>query len=240
MRCGHLGVKTTWLPIVLALLGGASIASEVPGQQLRPRRTTFWVGVGVALVGASLLDEQIRVSTLAHRSGVLGSLSDAGNTLGTGRNVIGALAISYVGARLFHRTSMADDVLRLAAGYAVSNAIVGVLKPAVGRHRPDGTNDAWRFRPFSAAGASHSFPSSHAVHAFSLAAGAAMVSRRPWAGAIAYTGASVVAWSRVYDDQHWTSDVTASAAIGIATAATTLDWLDRRFPPRHRTPAEPR
>jgi membrane-associated phospholipid phosphatase len=114
-----------------------------------------------------------------------------------------------------------------------------VLKPVAGRHRPDSTNDAWRFNAFSAAGSSHSFPSSHAVHAFSLAAGVAIASKRPWLGALAYTGASAVAWSRVYDDQHWTSDVTASAVIGIASAATTLDWLDRRIP-THRAPGASR
>ena len=70
----------------------------------------------------------------------------------------------------------------ISAGYAVSNAIVGVLKPVVGRHRPDSTNNAWRFDPFSAGGEWHSFPSSHAVHAFSLAAGAAIASKRVMGG----------------------------------------------------------
>jgi len=179
------------------------------------------------------MDEHIRTASLGHQSTTLDALADAGNQLGTGRNIIGALALTYIGAWAFHRKALADGVLRVAAGYAVSNAIVGVLKPVVGRHRPDSTNDAWRFDPFSADGSWHSFPSSHAVHAFSLSAGVAMMSRRPWLQTLAYGEASVVAWSRVYDDQHWTSDVTTSAVIGIATAATTLDWLDRRFPPRH-------
>ena len=41
-----------------------------------------------------------------------------------------------------------------------------------------------------------------------------------------------LAWSRVYDDQHWTSDVTTSAIIGMSAVATTMDWLDRRWPRR--------
>jgi membrane-associated phospholipid phosphatase len=43
-----------------------------------------------------------------------------------------------------------------------------------------------------------------------------------------------VAWSRLYDDQHWSSDVTTSAVIGVSTATTVMDWLDRRYP-RDRT-----
>jgi membrane-associated phospholipid phosphatase len=233
----HIG----WGSILLLALGVVHSPAEAGAQvQLRPRSETFWASAGVALVGAAFLDEQARTTTLSHRSGVLSSIADAGNQLGTGRNIISGLAITYVGARLLHRRAVADGVLRVAAGYAVSNAIVGVLKPVVGRHRPDSTNDAWRFHPFSAAGSSHSFPSSHAVHAFSLAAGAAIASKRPWVGALAYTEATMVAWSRVYDDQHWTSDVAASAVIGIATAATTLNWLDRRFPPHERAPGAPR
>jgi membrane-associated phospholipid phosphatase len=218
-------------------VAGGFASPRPAGAQLdvRPRSVVFWTATVVALGGAAILDERIRSTTLDHHTRVLTSLANAGNDLGTGRNLIGGLVVTYVGARLLHRRSLADGVLRVAAGYAVSNAIVGVLKPVVGRHRPDSTNDAWRFDAFSGAGASHSFPSSHAVHAFSLAAGAAVVSRRAWVGALAYPAAASVAWSRVYDDQHWTSDVTASAMIGVATAATTIHWLDRRFPSHRPT-----
>ena len=221
---------------LLLMLGIVHPPIEAEAQtRILPRSRTFWLTAGLALTSAALVDEHVRTASLAHQSDALGALADVGNQLGTGRNIIGALALTYVGARVLHRKPLADRVLRVAAGYAVSNGIVSVLKPVVGRHRPDSTNDAWRFDPFSSDGAWHSFSSSHAVHAFSLSAGVAMTSRRPWLAALAYTEASIVAWSRVYDDQHWTSDVTASAVIGIATAATTLDWLDRRFPPPRDT-----
>lgn len=163
---------------------------------------------------------------------MLTGLADAGSTMGTGRNLIAGLALTYVGARLAGRRSVADGVLRVAAGYAVANAIAGVAKPLVGRHRPDSTNDAWRFAPMTTSGSRHSLPSSHAVHAFSLAAGTMVVSSRPWMSAPLFAAAGVVAWSRVYDDQHWASDVTASAVIGVASAATTIRWLEHRYPRR--------
>ena len=228
-----------WGSSLLLALGIIHYPAEARAQtRILPRSPAFWATAGLAVATTALMDERIRTASLGHRSSTLDALADAGNQLGTGRNIIGALALTYVGARVLHRKPLADRVLRVAAGYAVSNAIVGVLKPVVGRHRPDSTNDAWRFDPFSSNGSWHSFPSSHSVHAFSLSAGVAMTSRQPWVQALAYTEASVVAWSRVYDDQHWTSDVTTSAVIGIATAATTLEWLDRRFPPhRHTTGA---
>ena len=62
------------------------------------------------------------------------------------------------------------------------------------------------------------------------AAGAAIATRRSWVAGLGYSAATVVAWSRVYDDEHWTSDVTSSAVIGVSAVATTMDWLDRRWP----------
>ena len=212
------------LSTVLVAQGGAAQLS------VRPSDARFWIVAGGAIAAASLLDERARTFSLGHRSGLARSVADAGNALGTGRNLIGGLALTYITARLTHHRNAADAVLRVSAGYAMSNAIVGVLKPVIGRHRPDSTNDAWRFRGFSSGGEWHSLPSSHAVHAFSLAAGAAIASGRSWVGPFAYGAASVVAWSRLYDDQHWASDVTTSAIIGVSAAATTFRWLDHRFP----------
>ncbi len=219
---------TRWAAILL-IVGTRGLGAQL---RLEPRGAGGWIAAGSAIAAAALFDERARAFSVEHRSGFARSVADAGNAAGTGRNIIAGLAVTYVAVRLTHHRRAADRVLRVAAGYAVSNAIVGVLKPVVGRHRPDSTNDAWRFRPFSTGGEWHSLPSSHAVHAFSLASGIAIATRRSWSSAVAYTGASVVAWSRLYDDQHWASDVTTSAVVGIAATATTMGWLDRRWPGR--------
>ncbi len=91
---------------------------------------------------------------------------------------------------------------QLAESYASAMAVVYVLKPLVDRTRPNGGHQ--------------SFPSGHATSAF---AGAAFLQRRyGWAfGIPAYAVASFVAYSRVESKNHYTSDVVAGAAIGIAT-----------------------
>jgi membrane-associated phospholipid phosphatase len=90
---------------------------------------------------------------------------------------------------------------QLAAAYASSMAVVYVLKPLVDRTRPDGGHQ--------------SFPSGHAASAF---AGAAFLQRRyGWRlGVPSYLIASFVGYSRVEAKRHYTSDVVAGAAIGIA------------------------
>ena len=217
-------------PLALALVLPLAVPAATDAQSRRVREDSrFWIASAGALLVAAALDERARSASLRHRSTDLDRLASAGNAMGTGRNLIAAMAASYVGARLLGRREAADDVLRVGAAYAVSNAIVGILKPMAGRHRPGvpGENDAWRFDPFSTRGEWHSLPSSHAVHAVSVAAAATMVSRNRWVGAAGYSAAALVGWSRVYDDQHWASDVAVSGIIGIAASALTLELTER-------------
>ncbi len=37
---------------------------------------------------------------------------------------------------------------------------------------------------------------------------------------------ALVAWDRVYEDQHWTSDVTATIALSAFVSSVTVRWLE--------------
>jgi undecaprenyl-diphosphatase len=99
---------------------------------------------------------------------------------------------------------------------AGTNLVVEVLKRAVGRTRPDGARKR----------SNSSFPSSHAANAFALAwvLGARWRRGAPWFLALALT----VAFSRMYLNRHFLSDVVAAALIGMICSWAAARWLPLR------------
>ncbi|MFL5581712.1 MAG: phosphatase PAP2 family protein [Gemmatimonadaceae bacterium] len=192
----------------------------------RPREM---IVAGLALAGAAATDERVRHWAVTHRSADLDRAAHAGNVLGRGRVMMSAMLVAYVGARIARRPRLARTVVRAAASYAIGNAAASALKSAVGRHRPEGADDPWRFRPFSRDDAWHSFSSSHVAHVATVAALASAESRRPWVTGASSAAVALVGFSRVYSDAHWTSDAVASAEIGVLSAR-----LARRLVPECR------
>ena len=63
----------------------------------------------------------------------------------------------------------------------------------------------------------NSFPSRHATLAFATATSiSAYYKDKLWVGVISYSLATMVGISRIYDDEHWASDVVAGAVLGYA------------------------
>ena len=102
------------------------------------------------------------------------------------------------------------DLAAWLLAWAAADALTFVLKPAIGRMRPD-LADA------------HSFPSAHAKTAAQVAVGLVLVLTSPWRSravpwALATSWIVAMALSRTVLDEHWLSDVVAGSLIGIACA----------------------
>ena len=100
-----------------------------------------------------------------------------------------------------------------------STSGTGILQEITSPVREKSTG---RFRPFGGAGA---FPSAHATAGFAVAT--VFAERYDWpVGVVAYGLAAAVSASRVYNDQHFASDVVAGALIGWGIG----HFLNRRHP----------
>ena len=115
-----------------------------------------------------------------------------------------------------------------AESIVLAGAFSGVVKFAGHRHRPDTGDryDRWDGPGFSTDNLS--FPSLHAATAFALATVVARESDSSYVATAAYGTASLVALSRLNDNEHWSSDVFFGAAVGYFTARVVLRYHDKK------------
>ena len=214
--------------ITLLLLSVLAPGPATAQFRLEPRDGKFWLTGAVALTASVALDA--RMASLAQRlqTPTLDRIARDIGHAGQSRFILPTLALGVIGPRIFGRKSTSNATLRIAAGYFTADAITSVLKPAIGRHRPDSGGTPGMFRPFRGSSTIwRSMPSGHATHVFALATGLAIEANKPWVTTSAYTMASLVGAQRIYTHAHWTSDVVAGAVLSMATSATIVRWLER-------------
>ncbi|HEX8395429.1 MAG TPA: phosphatase PAP2 family protein [Longimicrobium sp.] len=216
------------LRLALPLLAlAAALPRPAAGQDVWPSRRE--AAAGVVLLGGALLLDRTLESTVPDGGGTRWEgLSDAANYGGRPQWSAALLGATWGAARISGNRPVADAALHVGAGLAAGGVANGVLKYGVGRSRPSRTDDPFRFHALSGDNNRQSFPSGHAVVAFSLASAVSEEARRPWVTAAAYGAAAVVGWSRVYEDKHWASDVAAGALIGTLAGRGTVRLMHRR------------
>jgi membrane-associated phospholipid phosphatase len=103
-----------------------------------------------------------------------------------------------------------------------AGAITTALKLAFGRTRPGTADGSKSFGNWSLLDDSfHSFPSGHTTVAFSISTVLSKNAKTDFLKAIAYVPALLTAVSRVYQDDHWASDVIIGGIVGY----TVGDWV---------------
>lgn len=131
----------------------------------------------------------------------------------------------YVVGRVAHNSRMADLGLHGTEALLIGEVIGGAAKGVLGRARPyavadSNAHDFALLRGFRKGEPYSSLPSGHTIAAFAAAAAVTAETSRwwphstPYIGTIMYGGATMVALERLYNDQHWASDVVLAAGIG--------------------------
>jgi hypothetical protein len=133
---------------------------------------------------------------------------------GEGPFLLGLSAALYAGGEAFRNNSLRKTGLLSLESYAINGIIVTMIKFVLGRSRPLSGEGVRTFNWFSWESHEHSFPSGHSSAAFAVASVIAGQSDSFLVGALSYGLASLVAISRVNNNEHWASDVVAGSVLG--------------------------
>jgi membrane-associated phospholipid phosphatase len=170
--------------------------------------------LGITALGAAALmatngDDEIR-STFDD-FGLSDSYGKAGNVLGVSGPILLNLGL-YAHGRYNENERSAEVARVLSTALAVDSISTGVMKLAIGRHRPDEGGSS-EFDPFTVT--NRSFPSGHTSFSFTAATVMAeMYDDKKWVKYTGYSAATFVALARIDDESHWASDVLFGAVKG--------------------------
>ena len=215
-----------------------STAASPPSDSARSRsvvtghpeigRNTTWMMAGAlgAGIAVSLFDSRLLTDT--RRLGNHTAM-DRGSAIGNAIGGPGPIALGlalYAGGRVTGDDFVTTTGREVMRAVLVSGGLTAMIKGAVGRSRPFASpGDADEYDPGhgflnSARG---SFPSGHTSAAFAAATVLVREMNRTHPRTrlildpLLLSGATFVGFSRVYDQQHWPSDVVVGAALGAIT-----------------------
>jgi hypothetical protein len=137
----------------------------------------------------------------------------------------GGFAIHYL---------LTDDISSRKIAYEIgqaslyAGAIVLTMKSIIGRARPHDDEGRATYHPFTFIGDDyHSLPGGHTATAFVISTVLSRNVHPTWLKVLVYVPAVLTAYSRIYQDMHWTSDCILGGAIGYFVATWVVDIHER-------------
>jgi membrane-associated phospholipid phosphatase len=189
-----------------------------------------WIAFSGLTVLTTLLytqDANIQKVVQKNQAPFFNSVSTFGlEPLGSGLYTLPALVILYGAGTISKDDKARYTALKGAEAYLFGFISAQILKQLTHRHRPyqdDPPNPyLWDgpFQPIS----NSSFPSGHSTVVFAVATVVAIsYAKTIWVPVVCYTLAGFTAASRVYQNDHWTTDVIVGSALGIAIGSTIIN-----------------
>lgn len=194
-------------------------------------RNDRWKTLGFVTVSvtAFVLDEKLEEIFQRNRTAFTDKLSDAVRPYGD--KLPGFLLGGIYLKGLVFKDQRAKDTAYLGfKSILFTQAVVLSLKYITGRERPSGNKGAYFFKmlDFSPGTNSLSFPSGHASTAFAFSSVIAHQYPKWWVKILVYSASSLVAWSRLNDNVHFTSDVLVGSVIGWYVGSTLTKFHQKK------------
>lgn len=195
----------------------------------RWKKNDWLVAGGIALgtYGLFLIDEDVNPHFTKRNDKVPELIQDVGFYFGKPQYHYGLTAAVYGLGLITRNEKIRETGVLLIASATTAGLIQTVSKTAVGRARPSTGVGNSEFDFFNSTPDYHSFPSGHAILAFTTAHALAKQSRNPWVKAGIYTLGSITPVSRLWTNAHWLSDIGLSLAISIVSVDSVYNFLKR-------------
>lgn len=195
---------------------------------------TDWLKAGIiggVTIGLyNLADEEVQKKVQNNKSDFFDAFANGPRLLGDGIFVLGSQAAIYLFGNSTDNNRLMHASLLSLESYVISGGLVMIMKSIGQRHRPykDDGHDVWDVPSLSFSNLS--FPSGHSASAFAVATVFASVySDVKFVPAISYSLATLAAFSRVYDNKHWTSDIFLGSVVGYYTSKAIMKHNSERY-----------
>ncbi|MDE2140777.1 MAG: phosphatase PAP2 family protein [Elusimicrobia bacterium] len=173
-------------------------------------------GAGVLYVGADVAAQH---AARRNQSRVADGFADVGRGFGNGFYTVPALGAFYLAGEAVRDRRLRRASLDAVESLAIAGLFVTGTKVLAGRDRPYVGDGRGTWNGPGSGNAHYSFPSGHSADAFAVATTfATEYGDVPGAAPAAYALAVLTGLSRIYNDQHWASDVFVGGALGYFTA----------------------
>ncbi|MEO9891986.1 phosphatase PAP2 family protein [Aurantibacter sp.] len=197
-----------------------------------------WAQFGGVLAGTGalyLVDDETSEFIKSNRASAPPIIREYGEFYGSPENNYMVTSGVYLVGLITKNEKLRRTGVLLIASATSTGLLQQVMKSLVGRARPVAGLGKDTFSPFESDRNYHSFPSGHALLAFTNAYAIGKQFKSPWAKAGIYTLGAIPGISRLWDNQHWVSDVVFAFAISIATVECIDRYLDRKYDQKYNS-----
>ncbi|RJP61749.1 MAG: phosphatase PAP2 family protein [Ignavibacteriales bacterium] len=135
---------------------------------------------------------------------------------------------TYAAGLIFKKDKVRITGRLLFESLSISGVTVVLARYVFARSRPYSGEGQWKYNWFEWNNEIESFPSGHTTVAFAFSTVLAERIDNNWARLGLYGLASLTAFARVYNNQHWASDVFVGALLGFVTGMHVINKEEQR------------
>jgi len=181
-----------------------------------------WLRVGVVALGIAAImpfDQKIANSTQGNQRDYYSVAVVGGRVYGEWYT-IGSLTAIFAGVGILtHSNPTKKIAIELFQAGVYSELVTEILKIGIGRYRPYEDAGDFKFHPFNLNNNTESMPSGHSTCAFALSTVMSRHAHSTFLKILAYVPACFTLFARIYEDEHWASDVFFGSAVGLSTGS---------------------